>query len=253
MRLLALCLLGSSRACSGALLGRLPRAPVTQHRSAVRLTVSPDVGEPGAPEPPDALQSQGNETGTAAGVALAGLAASGATVSAITTAAGGVCVGGGCVAGAGVAASAAGATGAAAGASGAVAAAFGGLQSWLAGGLVAAGLGSQLLTGEPAQQVAQPGSLPPVMADMVRSSTPIEAIANGRPTVLEFYRPNCPRCNRLAPSLQVVEQRAQRDGVNWVMLNTDEPASVPIYTKYGVSELCAAYRCACTRRSGRAG
>ena len=42
--------------------------------------------------------------------------------------------------------------------------------------------------------------------------------------------------------LGAVEAAAQRQGVSWVMLNTDEPSSVPVFTKYGVSELCARRR-----------
>ena len=246
-RVLTLLVLGSSTAFRAASSLRASAAHAPRSRSAAQLCATPDAAVP---------DSKRNETSAGAAVGLAGLAASGATVSAITTAAGGVCVGGGCVAGAGLAAGAAGAGGAAAGAGaagGAAAAAFGGLQTWLAGGLVAAGLGTQLLTGDVPPE--EPGALPPAMAAMVRSSTPLSEIrspGNGRPTVLEFYRPACPRCNRLAPSLQAVEARAQKDGVNWVMLNTDEPSSVPVFTKYGVSELCARRReraCACAQPS----
>ena len=33
--------------------------------------------------------------------------------------------------------------------------------------------------------------------------------------------------------------RAERDGVNWVMLNTDEPSSTSMIQKFAVYELCA--------------
>ena len=189
----------------GAGLLRPPHAPP---RAAVRLSAEPI--------------STANTT-AATGV-LAGLASG--TAAAVTTA-GGVCVGGAC---APVAVGAA--AGTTAGAAGAAGAALGGLKLWLAGGaLLAASVGTQLL-GAP--------QLGPALEGMVRASTPIaEASASGRPTVFEFYRPDCPRCRALAQSgLRAVEEEARAKGVNWVMLDTNSPAVYRAYVrKYGVADL----------------
>ena len=105
-------------------------------------------------------------------------------------------------------------------------------SSWAAGGaLLAASVGTQLL-GAP--------QLGPALEGMVRASTPIaEASASGRPTVFEFYRPDCPRCRALAQSgLRAVEEEARAKGVNWVMLDTNSPAVYRAYVrKYGVADL----------------
>merc|ERR1711879_384503 len=79
------------------------------------------------------------------------------------------------------------------------------LEQWLAG------------TGSGAQ-------MSEALASMASSSTPISiAETNGQPTVIEFYRPACKYCNKAASSgLAAVEEQAKKDGVNWVMLNTDE-------------------------------
>ena len=72
------------------------------------------------------------------------------------------------------------------------------------------------------------------------SCTPIaEASASGRPTVFEFYRPDCPRCRALASGgLRAVEEEARAKGVNWVMLDTNSPAVYRAYVrKYGVADL----------------
>jgi hypothetical protein len=178
----------------------------------------------------------------ASGVALAGLAGS-ATTAAVVSAAGGACVGGGCVAaGAGAAASAGaaagGASAGAAAAAGAAASAGGGaglVQSLLAGGALTVGtLGS--LVGLP--------SGPPPMSDglvaMVARSTPLEEATEwGQPTVLEFYRPACKFCNLAASAgLGDVEAQAGKDGVRWVMVDTDDvQRSSRLVRKYGVREL----------------
>ena len=155
---------------------------------------------------------------------LAGLAASSAGIGTIAATAGGVCAGGACVAGGAAAAPAA-------------VTAFAGLQSWIAGGLVAAGLVWSPLLGVAPGPPTSP-ALDGTMAVMVRESTAFDAVAgSNRPTVLEFYRPACPRCNRLAPSLVSLEERARSSGANWVMVNTDEPAARALVRKFHVSEL----------------
>ena len=164
---------------------------------------------------------------TAAGLGVAGLAGS-ATAASVITAAGGACVGGACVAAGGVATGATAASGA-----GAAAGLGGAVQSLVAGGAIAiASLGS-MLTGGPTATMSEG------LASMVASATPIEvASASGKPTVIEFYRPACKFCNLAASSgLADVEANAKRDGVNWVMLDTDERESTRYVRKYGVSEL----------------
>ena len=200
-----------------------PRAPP---RAAVRLSAEPINTATPTPRAEGSVAAEpiSAANSTAATGVLAGLA--GSTAAAVTTA-GGVCVGGAC---APVAVGAA--AGTTAGAAGAAGAALGGLKLWLAGGaLLAASVGTQLL-GAP--------QLGPALEGMVRASTPIaEASASGRPTVFEFYRPDCPRCRALAQSgLRAVEEEARAKGVNWVMLDTNSPAVYRAYVrKYGVADL----------------
>ena len=41
----------------------------------------------------------------------------------------------------------------------------------------------------------------------------------------------------MSRALYPLEQRAQGEGVNWVMLNTDDPRWAPVWQYYGVDEL----------------
>merc|ERR1712187_491132 len=76
------------------------------------------------------------------------------------------------------------------------------------------------------------------LGSMAAGSTPIDvAFTNKQPTIIEFYRKSCTVCNAIAPRLAAVEKQAQADGINWVMLDTDDPASVYYYTRCGVDEL----------------
>ena len=81
--------------------------------------------------------------------------------------------------------------------------------------------------------------LGPALEGGARSTPIAEASASGRPTVYEFYRPDCPRCRALAQSgLRAVEEEARAKGVNWVMLDTNSPAVYRAYVrKYGVADL----------------
>ena len=58
-----------------------------------------------------------------------------------------------------------------------------------------------------------------------------------RQVVIEFFRPACPRCNRLAPALLPVEEGARREGVSWTMINTDDPSAAGLIRSLGVSSL----------------
>lgn len=178
--------------------------------------------------------ANGSDTNTSSGAAL-GLAslAGSATAATVLSTAGGVCAGGGCVAAGGaVAGAAAGTAGAAAGSGAAAAGAAagaGGLQSLLAGAAVtAATIGSFVF-----------GGMSQDLNAMVAASTPLqEAIRNGNPTVLEFYRPLCRYCNLAASGgLQEVEAAARAQGINWVMLSTDDSANRKLVDNYGVYEL----------------
>ena len=167
----------------------------------------------------------------ASAAGLAGLAASGAGISTIAATAAGVCAGGACVVGAGAGAPAA-------------AAAVGGFNAWIAGGLVAA-----------ATFFGMPNSAPPPTASVVEYSTggvdyKIDASLaatierstppgdiRGKPVVIEFFRPACPRCNRLAPTLLSTEEQAKSEGVAWTMINVDDPSAFGLIRALGVSQL----------------
>lgn len=211
---------------------RVPRAArrcLTTTQCRTRNIMASSSAEP--PVDAEALSGNGVDAnsfgtnvtlGSSTALGLAGLAASGAGISTIATA-GGVCLGGACAVGGAAAAPAAAGT-------------LAGLHSLLAGGLLA-GLIWNPFSG--AQEMPPAVyALDSTMAAMVRQSTPIDAVVGSKkPTIVEFYRPACPRCNRLAPALAEVEERARAGGANWVMVNTDEPTSLPLIRKLGVSEL----------------
>jgi thiol-disulfide isomerase/thioredoxin len=48
------------------------------------------------------------------------------------------------------------------------------------------------------------------------------ALANGKPTLIEFYANWCTTCQAMAPTLEAVHQQFDTE-VNWVMLNIDDP------------------------------
>lgn len=169
----------------------------------------------------------GDDAKIAAAIGLSGLAGSAtvaSTATTLATAAGGACAGGACAAGAG--ALAGGSGGAAA-----MAATGGGLLAGAKGMLFAG-----MLFASAALNTAM-GT--PTLETMVRVSTPLEAaIGNGRPTVMEFYGNACPHCRSAAKELSAVEERAVRDkGINWVMINTDDPSMAPVWNMYHVDEI----------------
>lgn len=66
-----------------------------------------------------------------------------------------------------------------------------------------------------------------------------EALANGKPTLIEFYADWCSSCQAFAPTLQHVHEQFGSD-VNFVMLNIDDPRWMePIQTYHatGVPQL----------------
>eukprot|EP00793_Prasinoderma_coloniale_P005780 PRCOL_00004254-RA len=59
------------------------------------------------------------------------------------------------------------------------------------------------------------------------------ALANGRPSLLEFYADWCAECREMAPTVAVAEDAYDRD-VNFVMINVDNPQWYGELDEYGV-------------------
>jgi thiol-disulfide isomerase/thioredoxin len=60
------------------------------------------------------------------------------------------------------------------------------------------------------------------------------AMANGKPTIVEFYADWCEACRSMAPALDAVEHR-QHDRLNVVLLNVDNPRWEPEIDRYAVN------------------
>lgn len=72
------------------------------------------------------------------------------------------------------------------------------------------------------------------LSSLAESSVPLEtAVANGKPTFLEFYADWCTSCQAMAPDIQELEAE-YGDRVNFVMLNVDNSKWLPELSRYKV-------------------
>jgi thiol-disulfide isomerase/thioredoxin len=60
------------------------------------------------------------------------------------------------------------------------------------------------------------------------------ALANGRPTILEFYADWCEVCRTMAPAVEAIETK-HRGALNLVLLNVDNPRWGPEIERYDVN------------------
>ena len=79
-----------------------------------------------------------------------------------------------------------------------------------------------------------------VQNQLAQESMPYaEALANGKPTLIEFYADWCSSCQAFAPTLQNIHDTLGHE-VNFVMLNIDDPQwtePIQTYQATGVPQL----------------
>lgn len=72
------------------------------------------------------------------------------------------------------------------------------------------------------------------LTQLDEKSTPLEvAIANGKPSLVEFYADWCTVCQKMAPDIAQLKQDYS-DQINFVMLNVDNTKWLPEIVKYQV-------------------
>ncbi|MCS6782030.1 MAG: thioredoxin domain-containing protein [Gloeomargarita sp. SKYBB_i_bin120] len=72
------------------------------------------------------------------------------------------------------------------------------------------------------------------LATLAAQSVPLEvALANDRPTMIEFYADWCQTCQQMAKEVQALETQ-YREQVNFVFLNVDNPRWLPELLQYEV-------------------
>lgn len=67
-----------------------------------------------------------------------------------------------------------------------------------------------------------------------RSPDPAVALADGRPTVVEFYADWCEACRAMAPAMEALERRLHGQ-LDVVLLNVDNPRWQPQVEQYAVN------------------